>query len=289
MNDPNTPAEPAGEGAPPAGPVPAEAPRPETEAPAAVAPAARGGPRRGGLALLWLAVVVLAGALGFEWYDTRARIASLRDDAASRVGEASVEAREAAAAAKEMRAAVRELQARVGAAETRLAETSGREAALDAMYQELARGRDDWLLAEAEQTLQIASQQLQLARNVSAALAALQTLDARLARAERPELAPLRTAVASDIERLNSAPSVDIGALTLRIDRLIEAADTLALRSEERPAAARPAAPPNLPAGGSAGRAPGGTSSSRWCASSASTLPGRGCSPRSTAISCART
>lgn len=259
MTDPNKPAEPAAEGdgaPPPATPAPADAPGPARDEPQrdpepaaaaareGTAPAARGGSGRGGLVILWLAVIVLAGALGFEWYDARARIASLRDDAASRAGEASAEARESAAAVKEMRAALRELQARVGAAETRLAETSGREAALDAMYQELARGRDDWLLGEAEQTLQIASQQLQLARNVSAALAALQTLDARLARADRPELAPLRAAVAADIERLKSAPSVDIGALTLRIDRLIEEVETLALRSEERPAAARaPAAP----------------------------------------------
>jgi uncharacterized protein HemX len=199
---------------------------------------------RGGVAILWLAVIALAGALAFEWYDSRARIATLRDDTAARVREASTDARESVAAVREMREALRELQARVGAAEQRLAEARSREVALDAMYQELARGRDDWLLAETEQTVQIAAQQLQLARNVPAALAALQTVEARLGRTDRPELASLQGAVAADIQRLKSTPTIDVGGLTTRIDRLIEEVERLPLRSEERPAAApKPALP----------------------------------------------
>lgn len=201
-------------------------------------------PYRVGTAILWLVVIALAGALAFEWYDSRARIAALRDDTAARVQEASAAARDAVAAVKEMREAQRELQARVGAAEQRLADSRSREVALDEMYQELARGRDDWLLAEIEQTVQIAAQQLQLARNVPAALAALQTVEARLGRTDRPELASLQGAVAADIQRLKGTPTVDIGGLTTRIDRLIEDVDGLPLRSEERPAAARrPALP----------------------------------------------
>ncbi|MCC6611429.1 MAG: uroporphyrinogen-III C-methyltransferase [Burkholderiales bacterium] len=231
-------------------------PAADDPAPTAGAPAAAGAPsgaraaantappRRGGVAILWFAVIALAAALVLEWYDSRDRIATLRDDTAARVREAASDAREAVASVKEMRESLRELQARVGAAEARLAESRSREVALDAMYQELARGRDDWLLAETEQTVQIAAQQLQLARNVPAALAALQTVDARLARADRPEFAALRTAVAADIERLKNTPSVDIAGLTAKIDRLIEDAERLPLRSEERPIAPRPRAAP---------------------------------------------
>jgi len=211
---------------------------------APVPPAAASRPHRGGIAILWLAVIALAGALAFEWYDGRTRIASLRDDTAARVRESATDARESVAAVKEMREALRELQARMGAAETRLAESRSREVALDEMYQELARGRDDWLLAETEQTVQIAAQQLQLARNVPAALAALQTVEARLARTDRPEFTSLRGAIAADIDRLKNTPSIDVGGLTVRIDRLIEETERLPLRSEERPAAARmPAVP----------------------------------------------
>jgi hypothetical protein len=78
------------------------------------------------------------------------------------------------------------LQAKTGALEAKLAESQSQQAALDAMVQELTRNRDERLLAETEQALNIAAQQLQLAGNVEAALIALQGADARLAAAGRP-------------------------------------------------------------------------------------------------------
>src|SRR6266542_2987440 len=67
----------------------------------------------------------------------------------------------------------------------RLAESQSQSLALEALYQDLSRNRDEWQLAEIEQVLAIASQQLQLARNVRAALLALQLADSRLARTDR--------------------------------------------------------------------------------------------------------
>ena len=49
-----------------------------------------------------------------------------------------------------------------------------------------------------EQVLAIASQQLQLAGNVRAALLALQLADARLAKADRPQFVPVRRALARE-------------------------------------------------------------------------------------------
>ena len=79
--------------------------------------------------------------------------------------------------------------------------------ALEALYQDLSRNRDEWQLAEIEQVLAIASQQLQLAGNVRAALLALQLAEARLARADRPQFVPVRRALARDIERLRATPA----------------------------------------------------------------------------------
>ena len=59
--------------------------------------------------------------------------------------------------------------------------------ALESLYQELSRDRDEWALAEIEQVLLIASQQLQLAGNVKAAMIALQTADSRLQRLDKPQ------------------------------------------------------------------------------------------------------
>src|SRR6266542_1717429 len=67
----------------------------------------------------------------------------------------------------------------------RIDESQSQSLALEALYQDLSRNRDEWQLAEIEQVLAIASQQLQLARNVRAALLALQLADSRLARTDR--------------------------------------------------------------------------------------------------------
>ena len=70
---------------------------------------------------------------------------------------------------------MRDAQARIGALEAKLLESQSQQLALESLYQELSRSRDDWLLAEVEQTLAIAAQQLQLAGNVQAALSRCRT------------------------------------------------------------------------------------------------------------------
>src|SRR5207237_560705 len=76
----------------------------------------------------------------------------------------------------------REMQNRMTVLESNIAQSRSQQAALEQLYQELSRSRDEWALAETEQVLAIASQQLQLAGNVQGAILALQTADARLAR-----------------------------------------------------------------------------------------------------------
>jgi uroporphyrin-3 C-methyltransferase len=190
--------------------------------------------RRGGTVLLWLVVLAAFVLLGLEWYDTRTRIAKLRDEAAARISETSADVRRELDTTRELRETARELQSKVGAIEAKQNETRSREAALDSLYQELSRGRDEWTLSEVEQTLQIASQQLYLAGNVSSALAALQEIDARLGRADRVELAPLRKSIEHDIDQLKAVPNLDVPGLTLRLDDVIDSVDSMPLRSEEK-------------------------------------------------------
>jgi uncharacterized protein HemX len=82
--------------------------------------------------------------------------------------------------------------------------------------------------------LAIASQQLQLAGNVRAALLALQLADARLARNDRPQFVPIRRALARDIDRLKALPAIDFPAMALRIDTLVASVDALPLAFDER-------------------------------------------------------
>jgi uncharacterized protein HemX len=129
---------------------------------------------------------------------------------------------------------MRDAQAKIAVLEGRLAESQSQQLALESLYQELSRNRDEWALAEIEQVLTIAAQQLQLSSNVRAALLALQLAESRLARSDRPQFIPVRKALARDIERLRALPSVDITGLSLRLDELVAAVDGLPLAFDER-------------------------------------------------------
>src|SRR5690606_15322561 len=103
---------------------------------------------------------------------------------------------------KSMQENLQALQAKVNVIENRQSETQSQQLALEQMYQELARSRDEWTLSEIEQILSTANQQLQLAGNVQGAIIALQSADARLARSDTAQFMRVRRAIAEDLERL---------------------------------------------------------------------------------------
>src|SRR5438270_7921439 len=191
--------------------------------------------------LALIAVVLAAGVAGLSWLDSRHRIGATQEELARRLREIESDAREARVVSRQAQESLRDSQGRVAQLEARLTESQSQQLALEALYQDLSRNRDEWQLAEIEQVLAIASQQLQLARNVRAALLALQLAEARLARADRPQFVPIRRAIARDLERLKALPAVDIAGMSMRIDSLVAAVDSLPLafdeRSEREPAA----------------------------------------------------
>ncbi|OGA01420.1 MAG: hypothetical protein A3I00_03915 [Betaproteobacteria bacterium RIFCSPLOWO2_02_FULL_64_12] len=186
------------------------------------------------LSPLWLAVAILGLALAWHWYRNYEETNFLREELARRLRDSDAEAREARATAKLAQEAVREAQTRLAQLEAKVAESQSQQVALEALYQELSRSRDEWVFAEIEQILTIASQQLQLVGNVQAALVALQTADSRLARSDRPQFIPLRKVIARDIERLKATPSVDMVGLALKLDQVIAGVEALPLAHEVR-------------------------------------------------------
>jgi uroporphyrin-III C-methyltransferase len=181
------------------------------------------------VALLVLAVIVAA-----LWLDTRGRIGATQEELAKRLHEIEGESREARTLGRQAVDSLRDAQAKIGALETRLAESQNQQVALEALYQELARNRDEWQLAEIEQVLAIAQQQLQLSGNVRAALLALQLAEGRLSRVDRPQFLPVRRALIRDIDRLKSLPVLDVPGLSLSLDRLVSSVDALPLAFDER-------------------------------------------------------
>jgi len=181
-----------------------------------------------------LALVVAVVVVCWQWYDTRSQIAGIREELALRLRASDSAAGESLLLAKQAQEAVREAQAKLTLIENKIAESQSQQLALEALYQELSRSRDEWALAEIEQILTVAMQQLQLAGNVQAALLALQTAEGRLARPDRPQFISLRRVLNRDIERLKAAPNLDIAGMALRLDNLIASVDTLPLQFDER-------------------------------------------------------
>ena len=215
--------------------TPTEAPPPAVTA--SDAPRASRGGGRGVAVLALLLSLAAAGFSGWQWMESRRIAAGLEKDLAVRLAEIDSASRDARALSAGTREVVRDAEARLGQLEARLAEMQNQRFALETLYQELSRSRDEWTLAEVEQILLIASQQLQLANNVKAALIALEAADARLARSDRPQLTQLRRVIARDIERLKAAPFVDVTGMGLKIERVTESVDALPLSMEARPGA----------------------------------------------------
>lgn len=180
--------------------------------------------------------------LGWQWLETRTRLSNLQQELAKRLAEGDSVARESRTIARQNQEMTAALQAKVAVLDAQLAEMQGQQLALEAMYQELSSSRDERLLAEVEQTLSIAAQQLQLAGNVEAALIALQGADARLARSSQPQWLPLRKLMARDMERLKALPLADISGMAMKLEGVIATVDSLPFAFEQRP---RPAASAN--------------------------------------------
>lgn len=185
------------------------------------------------IAIAALAAVAL-GLLAWVWLDARERIGATQEQLARRLRDIEADARDARSLARQAQEATREMQAKLGALDGRLADAQSRQVALEALYQDLSRNRDEWQLAEIEQVLAIAAQQLQLSGNVRAALLALQLAESRLSRTDRPQFVAVRRALARDIERLKALPSVDLPAMSRQLDALVAGVDALPLGFDGR-------------------------------------------------------
>jgi uroporphyrin-3 C-methyltransferase/uroporphyrinogen III methyltransferase/synthase len=183
-----------------------------------------------------LAILALAVLLALQTWSTHTRFNRLREDVARTLQKDNASNAETAQAVRDTQEAAKELQVKVGVLENRQTESQSQQAALEQMYQDISKNRDEWALSEIEQVLSTASQQLQLAGNVQGALIALQNADRSLSRSDKPQFITIRRAIARDIEKLKALPSVDQPGIALRLDNVIAQIDSLPLLSDEKPA-----------------------------------------------------
>lgn len=186
------------------------------------------------LRALWLLFIVAVAAGGYVLYQQWRVTEMLRVDVAQRLAAGDAATALSRARESDLSNDLRDAQAKLALLETRVAEFQSQQASLEALYRELAPSRDELALSEVEQILVLASQQLSLGGNVQAALAGLQVADGKLSRLDRPQLAPLRRALARDMDRLKAVPYVDVAGISIKLDQLTGTIDSLPLAKDER-------------------------------------------------------
>jgi uroporphyrin-3 C-methyltransferase len=193
---------------------------------------------------LKMAVIVIFLLLAAHAWSTHNKFQRLRMEMAKSLQKGEVMNAETAAAARSTQELARDLQSKVTVLENRQLEAQSQQLALEQLYQDLSKNRDEWALAEIEQVLATASQQLQLAGNVQGALIALANADRSLARSDKPQFITIRRAIARDMDKLKALPSLDLIGVALRIDTAIAQVDTLPMLSDHKPALPAPAPKP---------------------------------------------
>lgn len=193
-------------------------------------------------------IALILAALAFaatvwQWLDSRQRTIILEQTLTQRLSQFDERNREVRVLSKLTEESAAQAEAKVTLLEQRLEESRSQQEALQTLYLELANNRDEQTIAEVEQLLIAASQQLQLAGNAKPALLALQTADARLQQLDKPQVIALRKIIGRDIQRIQALPSVDTVGISLKLESLVDAADKLPLISERHPQSDKPLLP----------------------------------------------
>lgn len=171
--------------------------------------------------VLLVLLLLLAIALGgFVWYQhtTHHRI----------IGELTSQAQRSTTAAQQAGKLSRQAQAEAQAQAERVSHLQATVESMDGQIQDLGQalqmatdsGSELILLNDIDHLVSIANQQLLLSGNVANALVALETAQARLARANRPALASLQQTLNGDIDRLRAVSTIDVSALSRQLEQL---------------------------------------------------------------------
>ena len=184
-----------------------------------------------------LVILVLAGFAGQWWY-AQHEISVLREEVARRLQTGDTSNTEVRGVVKSLQEELREAQGKVSVLESKQTEAQSQQLALEQLYQDLSKNRDEWALSEVEGVLSTASQQLQLGGNVQGALIALQNADKSLSRSDKPQFIAIRRAIARDLDRLKALPTVDVPGIALRLDSAIGQIDGMPLLADEKPVVA---------------------------------------------------
>lgn len=117
----------------------------------------------------------------------------------------------------------------------KLAESRDQQEVLQTLYNQLAENREMTAIAEVEQLVTIANQQLKLTGNIKSALLALEAADQHLEPLHLPRATQLRQTLGNEIENLRKFPQIDPVEMAKQIESIATLCADLPLISEHEP------------------------------------------------------
>lgn len=195
---------------------------------------------------LWAAVVLSVVCAGAAWtaWNAQQRVKSLEQELIRRQQDSQGLSTEARVLAKQAQEQSREAAARTTLLETRLAEVALQRSQVEDLIKSLSQSRDENMVVDIDSTLRVAIQQAALTGSADPLMTALQSADDRIARSKQPRLAPIRRAIAKDLDRVRSTRVADLTSLTIKLDEAIRLVDEAPMLNQA-PSPATPIPPVN--------------------------------------------
>ncbi|MBW4048792.1 MAG: hypothetical protein HIU89_12955 [Proteobacteria bacterium] len=188
-----------------------------------------------GLGKIWVAllvVVVLVGVVAW-WVD--GRLYATQAEIAKRLQAANTASIEARTLAKQSADIVGALNARIAVLESREQDFAAQRMALQQLYQDFAKSRDDAFLGQTAELIALGQQQAELTGSLSPLVSTLESSAVRLKRANSQRAQLVLRAVQVDLSRLKSSVAPDIPAAAQRLDELASLIDQLQTRASAAP------------------------------------------------------
>jgi uroporphyrin-III C-methyltransferase len=185
--------------------------------------------------LTYLVIAIALFTLAWQWVNTRHRFNDIEKSLSIKLEQFEEINQQSLELAKKAEERSTQANARTIVLEQRLSESRDQQEALQTLYTQLAENRESTAVAEVEQLLTIASQQLQLNSNVKSALLALQAAQKRLEPLELPRTIQLRETLEAEIDSLREIPQLDVVSLSAQLTQLSELCGKLPLISERQP------------------------------------------------------
>ena len=99
--------------------------------------------------------------------------------------------------------------------------------------EKLNRSQRDWMIAEIDYMLRMAHQRLEVARDISGAIAALKGADKRIAELGDLRLMKIRKQLINDIGLLNAVQQIDVNGISMEMDQMLKYMTDLPFKSAQ--------------------------------------------------------